>query len=658
MKHIPVAPPNFHAVLRYCAAALLSLGLAVAPAAPVRADAAQAMRDAQVAADAKDWGRALALAPPGVGRDVIAWQWLRAGEGFLGDYESFLKRRPDWPGLSWLHQKGEAAVMRSSTPSRVIDYFAKDAPSTAGGAIALVRALAAVGQKDRAADAARKAWIGLRFEAAEEDELLALQGAALAKVHEARLDALLWAGRSDEAQRMLPRVSAGWQALAKARIALRAMSGGENALIAAVPRALADNAGLAYERFVWRMRKGLTDGAMELILARSGSAASLERPDAWARRRTALARDLLSNGRAKEAYQVAAGHFLTSGGDYAELEFLAGFIALRKMGEAERARGHFQRLELGVNTGISLSRAHYWEGRAEEALGRYDAAKRAFEEGAKHQTAYYGLLSAEKLGRSLDPSLLSDARPADWRGAAFAKSSVLEAGRLLLASGDRSLGKRFVLQVAEGLNETELAQLADMALEMGEPHVAVLIGKQAAGRGVILPGPYFPVVGMVPDGLPVSRALALSIARRESEFDPVVVSPAGARGLMQVMPGTAKLMAAKTGQDYALARLTDDPAYNVGLGSAYLAGLVEEFGPAVALIASGYNAGPGRPRHWIEAFGDPRQANTDVVDWVETIPFDETRTYVMRVVESLVIYRARLRGTVGPVNVTSELTGR
>jgi soluble lytic murein transglycosylase len=349
---------------------------------------------------------------------------------------------------------------------------------------------------------------------------------------------------------------------------------------------------------------------------------------------------------------------LTSGGDYAELEFLAGFIALHKLNQAEVARGHFRHLEEGVSTGISLSRAHYWEGRAEEALGRYDAAKRSFEEGAKHQTAYYGLLSAEKLGLALDKSLLSDARPADWRGAGFARSSVLEAGRLLLASGDRSLGKRFLLHLAESLNETELAQLADMALEMKEPHVAVLIAKQAAGRGVILPGAYFPVVGMVPEGLPVSRALAMSIARRESEFDPVVISPAGARGLMQVMPGTAKLMASKTGQEYGLSRLTGDPAYNVSLGAAYLAGLVEEFGTAVALIASGYNAGPGRPRRWIGQFGDPRLASTDVVDWVETIPYSETRTYVMRVVESLVIYRARLRGAVGLVNVTSELMGR
>jgi soluble lytic murein transglycosylase len=173
----------------------------------------------------------------------------------------------------------------------------------------------------------------------------------------------------------------------------------------------------------------------------------------------------------------------------------------------------------------------------------------------------------------------------------------------------------------------------------------------------VIPRVYFPLTDLVPDGLPVSRALALSIARRESEFDPAVVSPAGARGLMQVMPETARMMAQKTGRAFVAGKLTTDPAYNAALGAAYLKVLVEEFGPSIALIASGYNAGPGRPRSWIEQFGDPRRADVDVVDWVEMIPFAETRTYVMRVAESVVIYRAKLKGGVGPVDLTGELKG-
>jgi soluble lytic murein transglycosylase len=234
---------------------------------------------------------------------------------------------------------------------------------------------------------------------------------------------------------------------------------------------------------------------------------------------------------------------------------------------------------------------------------------------------------------------------------------VLQAAILLQQAGDRALAKRFLLHLAEGLNAQELGQLGEMALSFDEPHLAVLIGKQAAERGIILPRVYYPVTDLVPDGLAVSRALALSIARRESEFDPGVISPAGARGLMQVMPETARMMATRLGKSFDRARLTSDPAYNAALGSEYLKQLLEEFGPSIALIASGYNAGPGRPRAWVEQFGDPRRADVDVVDWVEMIPFSETRTYVMRVAESVVIYRAKLKGEAGPVDITGELKG-
>ena len=639
-------------------AVVLALATPAAAAAdPTPAEAA-AMRAALAATAAGDFARAAGLAPAGAGRDVAQWQRLRAGQGTLTDYEAFIARHADWPGMPELHRQGEDAAAGAGTPSRVLAYFAGQAPATPAGVAALVRAQMASGQGAEAAATARRAWPAMRLSAAEEATLLALQPDALAGVAEARLDAMLWAGRLAEARRMIPRVPPDWQALGIARVALQEDAKGVDALIAVVPRSLAADPGLAHDRFEWRLRKGLTQAALDLIRERSVSAAALGRPEAWADQRLRLARGLLADQRAREAYEVAAPHRLKSGARYADLEFLTGFIALRKLGEAKTALSHFQRLKAGVSTPISLSRADYWQGRANEALGRRDAARAAYGAGAVHQTAYYGLLSAERLGRALDPSLLEDRRPPDWRGAPFAGSSVLAAARLLVMAGDRTLGKRFFLHLAEGLDARGLSQLADLALAMGEPHIAVLIAKQAAGRGVILPRAYFPVTAMVPDGLGVSRALALSIARRESEFDPRVVSGAGARGLMQVMPGTAKLMAEKTAQPFAVGRLTADPAYNVRLGSAYLAQLVDEFGPAVALVAAGYNAGPGRPRRWMAAFGDPRSPGTDVVDWVETIPFDETRTYVMRVTESLVIYRARLRGTPGRIDVEGELTGR
>lgn len=634
--------------------AVLALGLLLSPA---HADEVQAMRTALDLAASGDWDGALAVAPADIGRDIIEWQRLRDGKGLLGDYESFLQRRPNWPGLPYLREMGEVAVARSTDAARVISYFDGQLPRTGKGAVAYVSALIIAGRGTEAEDEAMRAWAALSFAPDEEASLLALAPKALKLTHEVRLDGLLWDGSGPEAERMIPRVSEGWQKLARARMALRAGKDGVTQLIAAVPKDLQSDPGLAFERFQWRMKNDLYDEATALILERSETAASLGRPDIWADRRATLARYLMRNGKGREAYRVASRHRLTEGSDYADLEFLSGFIALRKRDDAATALEHFRHLEAGVSTPISLARAYYWQGRAHEALGDKPAATEAYKKAARHQTAFYGLLAAERLGLSLDAALLSDARPADWRGSAFARSTNLAAARLLLQAGDLTLAKRFFLHLAEDLDATELDQLADLALTLNQPHIAVLIGKAAAERGIILPRAYFPVPDMVPDDLRVSRALALAIARRESEFDPAARSPADARGLMQVLPGTAKLMAPKLGLTYESARLISDPAYNVKMGAGYLREMVDEFGPSIALVASGYNAGPGRPRRWITEFGDPRSENTDIVDWVETIPFTETRTYVMRVVEGVIIYRAKLKGAVGPVRITSELRG-
>jgi soluble lytic murein transglycosylase len=235
---------------------------------------------------------------------------------------------------------------------------------------------------------------------------------------------------------------------------------------------------------------------------------------------------------------------------------------------------------------------------------------------------------------------------------------VFDAARQLFKADQYALSARFMLHLGEGLSDKEFELLADYAMQAGQYRTAVLIAKAAIERDLVFARPYFPVPDMVPDGLSVSRALALSITRRESEFDPKARSSAGALGLMQVLPETAERVAADLGLDYSTGRLTSDPAFNVTIGAGYLRKMADEFGPSVALIASGYNAGPRRPREWITAYGDPRLDSVDPVDWVENIPFTETRTYVMRVAEGVVIYRAKLKGATGPVRITAELTGR
>ncbi len=638
----------------------MMLALALAIAAPQsRAEDTGVLAQALAAAKADDWAQAQALGTRSgpLGGDIIAWQRLRAGEGGFADYEAFIAKNPNWPGMALLRREGEA-FLDGIEPARIRAYFAAQAPQTGAGSLALIAALAVTGANSKADAEAIRAWRTLPMDDTEHARFLLDHGPLLAEHHAGRIVTMLAEGRRADAKRMLALVPAGTREVAAARIGLQEQSNGVDALIAAVPERMAGSAGLAFDRFTWRIRKDRYDDAATLMLERSDSAENLGQPEAWANWRRILARREMRLGDGRRAYAMAARHHLSEGSDYADLEWLAGYIALRKLGDAATAQTHFQRFRAAVNGPISLARAAYWEGRALEALGRPDDARAAFAFGAEYQTSFYGLLSAEKLGLPLDAALTGAEKYPEWRVAPFTKSSVFQAATLLHGAGDNALATRFLLHLAEDLSGDDIGALAGMALEWDQANMALLLAKAAADKGRVWPRAYFPLSGLENLTLPVAPELTLSIARRESEFDPAVISHAGARGLMQVMPGTAKLMAPKIGQPYELSRLTTDPGYNAQLGAAYLAELVAEFGPSPLLVASGYNAGPGRPRRWIEELGDPRAEGVDPIDWIEHIPFRETQNYIMRVAESLPIYRARLTGQPGPLRLSEELKGR
>ena len=439
-------------------------------------------------------------------------------------------------------------------------------------------------------------------------------------------------------------------------MALRAQQGNVNALIDKVPKSLAGDPGLAFERMQWRARKGLGDGAMELILAASPD--TLGEPERWAGWRRSFARAEMRAGRVDTAYRLASEHGLESGSHFADLEWLSGYIALTYKQDGAAALAHFLRFRGAVETPISLGRAGYWEGRAHEMRGDTEAARLAYAFGAEYQTSFYGLLAAERAGLPMDPELAGGADYPDWRRASFADTSVFRAARYFIANGQRNLAEQFLRHITETLPAEEIGSLGDYVLSRGEPHLAVMIGKQAARRGIVVPRAYYPVAPLGVVAPPVAPELSLAIARRESEFDPGVTSHAGARGLMQLMPATAKAVASDLDIRFESDRLLSDPAYNARLGTAYLDELMEIFEGNVVMVAAGYNAGPGRPLRWMAERGDPRRGQIDIVDWIEHIPFDETRNYVMRVTESLPIYRAQLAGQVAPLAFTDELTGR
>lgn len=642
--------------MRILLAVFLFLSVWFSPAFSQTSADAKALASAMERVRAEDWGRLPRLANSDA-RAVIEWHRLRAGEGRMGDYLAFLRDYGDWPGIPLMLKRGEKRISRNARASDILAYFAPHGAQTAVGALRHAQALSQSGRRDEARAVIRNAWLSFPMTTAELAIYRSDWGAVIKGLYSERLDMLLWRQRFTEAERLFPFVSKGEQAMAKARIGLVRRVKGVDGLVAAVPAALRNDPGLAYERFVWRTRKGLVDAAAELAIAQSGSG-KLGKPEEWANRRRQIARRLMREGKNTTAYRLASVHGLSSGSHYADLEWLSGYIALRKLGRPGDALKHFKNHKSATVSPISMGRAGYWIGRAYDAMGMKEEARAAYAQGARYQTAFYGQLAAEKIGAATDPGLAGKTAYPGWKNAAFTETSVYRAGRLLLAAGELDLAERWFVHLCERLSPGEMGQLSQMALDMNEAHLALRIAKYAASRGHVLHAAYFPIARLSDSRLPVSQRLALAIARRESEFDKKVVSPAGARGLMQLMPATAKSMARKTGLEYSSSRLLSDGGYNAQLGSAYLAQLIEEFGPNIPLIAAGYNAGPGRPRQWVERFGDPRQSRVDVVDWIEHVPFRETRNYIMRVFESVLVYDQRLKGRTAPLRPTTLLKAR
>lgn len=611
-----------------------------------------------------DWTAALSAAGRDrtLANDIIEWHRLRAGRGTTNQVTDFLQRRPDWPGLAYLRRKSEA-VMAASSPARILDFYKAQTPQTAEGVLSRANALIERGARGDGQAELVLAWRTMPMGNAIRKLYLRDHKKLLVPHHAARLDRMLWDKHMDSARQMLELVSDDRRALAEARIALINRTAGVDARIEAVPEALRDAPGLAHDRFVWRARKGRDADAIALMLERSTSAQSLGEPSKWAARRSGLARTTMRAGDPALAYRIASTHFLTEGSRYADLEWLSGFLALRKLKDPATALRHFQNFDKAILSPISKGRAGYWIGRAHEAMGNAAAAKTAYTDGARYQTSFYGLLAAERAGLPFDPDLAVPPVLASWRDAPFMESSVLRAGLMLLAAGELTLAERFLTHLVETLEPAEAAQLGRMAVELNRPHLAVMIAKRAAQRALVLHDAYYPLHPVAKLPLPMAPEMTLAIARRESEFDPTVVSGVGARGLMQVMPATARAVAKDLGilAGHDTKRLLSDWEYNAKLGANYLAFLAGELQGNVVMISAGYNAGPGRPVQWMERFGDPRSTrarNEDaMVDWIEHIPFNETRNYVMRVTESLPVYRARTGQTPLPQPFSQELTG-
>ncbi|MDG1862322.1 MAG: lytic transglycosylase domain-containing protein [Yoonia sp.] len=631
----------------------------LAPTVSAAQDADPVAVEAVAAARAEDWALASSLVDPAdaLTKDIVTYLWLRTQEAPFEDYAAFIQRRADWPGMDRVRAAGEEKMPAGLPPQEVVDWFGAFVPDTGEGAVRLAEALIALGQTEKAQAMLVDIWKTYRLSDTGHAAMAAAFPKFLARYHLARTDQLLWAWRTTEAERMLDLLDPDHAALARARIAYIRKQSDIAALAAAVPETLKDDAGLDYDRFNWLADRGERTEAVTILKARSTSVAALGDPFRWSGWRRSLARWEMREGRVQSAYELAANHFLTEGSAFADLEWIAGYVALTYLEKPQLALSHFQTADATVDSPISEGRMQYWIGRTFDVLGDPVAANAAYAIAAQHQTGFYGLLAAEHLGMSLDPALTGANDPTDWAEAPFMQADLTRAALLLLQGGERGRAVSFFAELGKTLDAKELSQLGALLSEMGEPYYEVLLGKTAITRGILVPSIYFPLHALKDADLPVPAALALSIARRESEFNAGVGSPAGALGLMQLMPATAEEVSRQIGEPYSRNRLTADPSYNARLGATYLRSLADEFGYSPVMMAAAYNAGPSRPKSWMDERGDPRIGEADVVDWIEHIPFRETRNYVMRVTESIPVYEARLTGETGPIRFMELLTG-
>jgi soluble lytic murein transglycosylase len=585
-------------------------------------------------------------------RKVVEWAILRDDDNGVdfARYNAFLLENPGWPSLGMFRRRAEATLWQEQTdPSTVRAFFASVKPSTAKGRLALARALLAQGDRAGAQYYLREAWccdaISHELEAQAIDQFRDI----LTRVEDKmRATSRLYANDNDGALRAALRIGGVELAIAQARAAVNSKSSDAKALLDAVPGNVRDDAGYVFSRVQFLRRSDQIAEAGQLMLAATRDPAQLSDIDEWWVERRLLARKLLDMGDATTAYLIVRDAVPPTKENYrVEHMFTAGWIALRFLDDPTTAAEFFARIPQLTQNPIALARGGYWMGRAFEAANKMQDARVRYEGAARHATAYYGQLARARLGLgeltlSAPPALTAERR------AALAHLEIVRAAEILYAVNARDLVAPMVADLAEKVQDVGvLVMLAEIAGKFEDARSMHLIGKAALARGFAFDRYAFPTAG-IPSyrsiGPTVEPAVVFSIVKQESAFNPLDVSSAKALGLMQVTPDAGRYVAKKFKVAFDQKRLLHDTVYNLQMGSAELGGVIEDYRGSYILAFAAYNAGSGRVREWLERYGDPRDPKVDPIDWVERIPFSETRNYVQRVLENLQVYRCRFSG--------------
>lgn len=579
----------------------------------------------------------------GVAETYTQWKYLRdpaTGTASFDEGFRFLTTHKGWPQENVLRLRTEQAALQERVDAARMRSFCEQFPPISGRGM---MACAEAGAGDRTA-LVKQAWKQGDFTASEEDLILA-NHTFTAEENQERTDRLLFEGKVQQAQRMLPRLTPAYRMLSEARIALITDAKNASAKVYSVPNALQSHPGLAFNRLQWRARHGQDDGVRELLL---NGPEDPPYADLWWPQRAMHVREAVEDGRYSQALIMLRKMGKLNPENNADALFLRGWVATEFMGDARTGYKDFYALYDAVSTPVSKSRAAYWAGRAAKKNGNNDIAHDWFNKGAEFPTVFYGQLSAAEMNGKDSLSLPSSPSSGSVANEEMAKTAMWLAGQ-----GDTVMANLFLTTLADQSDDNEAEALAQRAIRNQYLHGGVKVAKQAIRRNIVLTEAGWPLA-KVPSQSAIEPALALAIARQESEFNAQARSHADARGLMQVLPGTANLTAKRHGLAYD-ARHLYEPQSNMVIGTTYLGSLIDGWDGSYILAIASYNAGPANVRKWVARFGYPPNDPVGAVNWIEKIPFAETRNYVQRVLENLQVYRARMNDD-APLALAQDLT--
>jgi len=582
-------------------------------------------------------------------KNLVNWLYLkqRGNQATFNNYQNFISKNPNYPRIGRLRYMAEhKIILENTSPKSIISWFDGKDPLSGTGKIKLGEAYLKVGEIELGTKFIKAGWTkadlskrDVRYYRKKFKKILLTQD------HLKRADYLAWDNQYWDLKRMLPYLPKKEKLLYNARFILMTNSYGVDKAISDVPKDLINDLGLQYNRLKWRTRRNRLDGSLEILRKFHGEE-TLVYPELWWKLRENITRDLIYEKKYSLAYEVSSNHHLKEGPEFADAEWISGWLALSFLNKSKLAINHFQNFYNNVGYPISLARGAFWLGLAHEKNNNLNEAKKYFTEGSKFTNTYYGQLSFNKIKLGQDFKLSLGHKISNGYEKEFNKNELIRHVRLLKEMDKTEFSKDILKHLAT-LNVEEGSEIlaAKLSTEIGRFDYAIQISKQASYEKRFINMFNYPVISIPSEingkQMP-SQELLLAIIRQESEFDARANSHVGAQGLMQIMPGTAKLVARNLKTTYSKSLLKSDPSYNIKLGTYYFNSLLEDYDGVFPFAIGAYNAGPNRIKSWVKRYGDPNKGEINFIDWIELIRFKETRNYVQRVIENINVYKYTL----------------